>query len=180
MAINKDYDATRFETEIFGIKCFNALKVFSLNLIIFVMTLYTVTLYSFLGRKIILIAVFVCVCMAILSYILVKTDRPNMIIDIKKGLVIYLGTLIGGHYLIQILNGFDSSQIGISLGLNTGQAQANASQGWISTVIQFILLGTPIGLVGNEAKRIATFYGLGHGGVTKSKRMKQLQKTITK
>lgn len=181
MAINKDYEAARYETETFGVKCYEALKIFGTNLLLFVMTLYAVTLYAFLGRKIILIGVFCCVASAILSYIMVPSDRPQMIIDIKKEMFIYIGSLIGGYFIIRLLNGIDASQIGVSIGLNAGQTQSNAVQGSLGMIIQFLMVMTPIGLIGNELKRIAVYIGFGLGShVTKRKRMEQLQKTITK
>ena len=48
-------------------------------------------------------------------------------------------------------------------------------------IIQFLMVMTPIGLIGNELKRIAVYKGFGLGShVTKKRRMEQLQKTITK
>lgn len=178
MAINKDYEATRFETETFGIKCFEAIKIIAFNMMIFVMTLLSVSLYAYLGRIVILVGVACITGACILSYFLVPTDRPNMIMSWKKELFIYLGALIGGYYILQMISGIDSSQLGVSMGLDAGTTQTNATQGSLSMILQFAMVMTPIGLVGNEFKRIMTFMGFGLGHVTKRKRMEQLQRTV--
>lgn len=180
MAANKDYAAARYETETFGTKVFEFLKIASFDLLIYLMMLYAVNLYAYLGRHIVLPACAATMGACIISYIIVKMDRPNMLIAAKRNLFIYLGALIGAYYIIQQLNGIDSSQMGVSLGLNAGETQSNAAQGWITMMIQFLMVGSPIGFVSYEVKRIWTFYGFGHGHVTKRKRAEQLQRTIVK
>lgn len=180
MAINKDYTSARFETETFGIKVVEAIKIFGFDLMLFAMTLIAVKLYSYLGYNAILWGVLAISGSSLLSYCLVPTDRPNMIISCKRNLFLYVGAMIGGYFIIQKLNGIDATQLGVSMGLSAGQTQSNAAVGWLTTIIPFTMIGTPIGLVGYEVKRIGQFYGFGNGRVTKRKRMEQLQRTIVK
>ena len=43
--------------------------------------------------------------------------------------------------------------MGVSLGLPTGEVINNSALGWITMMIQFIIIGTPITHVGYEVKR---------------------------
>lgn len=180
MAINKDYSATRYKTETFGEKAWAALKIIAYNLLLFVMALLAVKLYAYLGRLIILTACILTTLACLMSYWIVPPDRPNSIIALKRNLFLYLGGLIGAYFIINKMNTIDTAQLGVSLGLNAGQTQTNAAQGWITMMTQFLMIGTPIGFVSYEVKRIFTFYGFGHGRVTKRKRMEQLQKNIVR
>lgn len=65
--------------------------------------------------------------------------------------------------------------MGVSLGLPTGEVINNSALGWITMMIQFIIIGTPITHVGYEVKRIWTFYGFGFG-----KQQNVKTRTITK
>lgn len=180
MAINKDYDAVRYETETFWVKTWALLKIIGFYLLLFVMTILAIHLYAYLGRIVIQNAVILTVLAALVSHWLVPPERPNQIIALKRDLFLYLGGMIGGYFIITMMNQIDATQLGVSLGLNAGQTQANAAQGWISMLIQFTMIGAPIGFVSYEVKRIWTFYGFGHGRVTKRKRMEQLQKNIVR
>lgn len=180
MAINTDYSASRYETETLPYKLLEILKISAYTLLLIVMMLVTVKLYSYLGRTIVLYASVATSGACLLTYFVVPMDRPNMIIAFKRNLLIYYGILIGAYFLTQNLNGIDASQLGASLGLNAGQTQNNAMQGWLTTAVQFAMFLSPIGFVGMEIKRIFVFWGFGHGHTTKRKRAEQLQKTIIK
>lgn len=180
MAINKDYDAVRYQTETMAEKAFAALKIFAFYTLLLVMAVVDIYLYAYLGRTLILYAVLFTALACLVSYWLVPPERPNQIIALKRNLFLYLGGLMGAYFIIMNLNTIDSSQLGVSLGLNAGQTQANASQGWITMMVQFLMIGSPIGFVSYEVKRIWTFYGFGHGRVTKRKRAEQLQKNIVR
>lgn len=180
MAINKDYTVQRYKTETFGGKAWAATKIIAYDSLLFVLTLVAVKLYAYLGRIVVLNAVLLTIAACLLSYWIVPPDRPNSIIALKRNLLMYLGGLIGAYFIVNQMNQLDSSQLGVSLGLNAGQTQTNAAQGWISMMAQFLMIGSPIGFVSYELKRIWTFYGFGHGRVTKRKRMEQLQKNIVR
>lgn len=180
MAINTDYSASRYKTETLPYKLLEILKISAYTLLLIVMMLVTVKLYSYLGRTIVLYASVATSGACLLTYFVVPMDRPNMIIAFKRNLLIYYGILIGAYFLTQNLNGIDASQLGASLGLNAGQTQNNAMQGWLTTAVQFAMFLSPIGFIGVEIKRIFVFWGFGHGHTTKRKRAEQLQKTIVK
>jgi len=180
MAINRDYDAVRYKTDTFWVKAWALLKIVGFYLLLFVMAILAIHLYAYLGRLIIQNAVILTILSALVSYWLVPPERPNQIIAVKRNLFLYLGGLLGAYFIITNMNQIDATQLGVSLGLNAGQSQANAAQGWITMITQFLMLGAPIGFVSYEVKRIWTFYGFGHGRVTKRKRMEQLQKNIVR
>lgn len=180
MASNKDYDAVRYRTETFGVKTWAAMKIALFYLLLFAMAVIAIRLYAYLGRLIIQNAVILTVLACLLSYWLVPPERPNQVIALKRNLFLYLGGLIGAYFIIINMNQIDTSQLGVSLGLNAGETQTNAAQGWIVMLTQFLMIGSPIGFVSYEIKRIWTFYGFGHGRVTKRKRMEQLQKNIVR
>lgn len=180
MAINRDYDAVRYKTDTFWVKTWALLKIVAYYLLLFVMAVVAIDLYAYLGRKVILTAVILVTLSSLVSYWLVPPERPNQVMAVKRNLFLYLGGLIGAYFIITNINSIDSTQLGVSLGLNAGQTQTNAAQGWITMITQFTMIGTPIGFVSYEVKRIWTFYGFGHGKVTKRKRMEQLQKNIVR
>ena len=177
--INHDYDAVRYSNSTIGVRIFEAIKIAAFYLLCFVMTVYAINLYSYLG-KIISFAIIVCGIASLISWKIVPTERPNQIIAMKRNLFIYAGALIGAHFIITQLNTLDANTLGVSLGLSTGEVVNNASLGWIQMMIQFLIIGTPISHVGYEVKRIWTFYGFGFGKVTKRKRQEQFQKTIVR
>ena len=180
MAINRDYDAVRYKTETFGVKAWALLKISAFYLLLFVMALVAIKIYAYLGRLVIQNAIILTVIACLVSYWLVPPERPNQIMAVKRNLFLYLGGLIGAYFIISMMSQIDSSQLGVSIGLNAGQTQQNAAQGWIVMLTQFLMIGSPIGFVSYEVKRIWTFYGFGHGRVTKRKRVEQLQKNIVR
>lgn len=177
--INHDYDAVRYGSGTLGVKIYEAVKITAFYGLCFVMAVYAINLYSYLG-KIICLALIVGGIASLISWKLVPTERPNQIIAMKRNLFIYSATLIGAYYLISTLNTLDINTLGVSLGLSTGEVTNNATLGWIQLMIQFLIIGTPITHVGYELKRIWTFYGFGFGKTTKRKRQEQLQKTIVR
>lgn len=180
MAINRDYDAVRYKTETFGVKTWALVKIIAYYLLLFVMALVAIRLYAYLGRVVIQNAVILTILASFISYCIVAPERPNQVIALKRNLFLYLGGLIGAYFIISNMNQLDATQLGVSLGLNAGQTQSNAAQGWIVMMTQFLMIGSPIGFVSYEVKRIWTFYGFGHGRVTKRKRAEQLQKNIVR
>lgn len=180
MAINKEYDAIRYKPETGLVKTWALLKIVAYYMLLFIMSVLTIHLYAYLGRIVIQNAVLATIGATLMSYWLIPPERPNQIIALKRNLFLYLGGLLGAYFIITNMNQIDASQLGVSLGLNAGQAQTNAVQGWITMITQFSMIGAPIGFVSYEIKRIWTFYGFGHGRVTKRKRMEQLQKTIVR
>ena len=180
MAINKDYEVTRYKTETFTQKLWSMSKIFAFYLLLFILAIVDIHLYAYLGQAVILTAVLLTILACLISYWLVPTERPNQIIALKRNMFMYLSGLLGAFIIIFNMNKLDANQIGISLGLNAGQTQTNAAQGWITMMTQFLMLGAPIGFVSYEFKRIWTFYGFGHGKVTKRKRIEQLQKNIVR
>lgn len=180
MAINQDFTASRYITETGQGKAWEALKIFAFYLVLFVMLVVAVYDYAYLGRLVILNATLLIMLASLISYWKVPTERPNQIIALKRNLFIYLGIMILAYYALYLINLMDANQLGVSLGLNAGQTQTNAVQGWISMAIQFVMFGMPLSFIGYEVKRIWTYYGFGLGHVTKRKRMEQLQKNIVR
>ena len=166
--INHDYDAVRYKDNTLGIRIFEAIKIAAFYGLCFIMSIYAISLYSYLG-KVICIAIIVGVIASLISWKMVPPERPNQIIAMKRNIFIYSGLLVGAHFLITKLSSLDPNLMGVSLGLP-----------WITMMIQFIIIGTPITHVGYEVKRIWTFYGFGFGKTTKRKRQEQLQKTIVR
>lgn len=180
MAINKDYRAVRYKTETQRGQVFEALKIFAFYFSLFVMLVLTVYYYAHLGRMIILNAVILMVLACLLSYWKVPTERPNQITAIKRNLFLYLGGLLLAYFAVSLMGNIDANQLGVSLGLNAGQTQANAAQGWVTMLVLFAVFSVPFASISYEMKRIWQYYGFGFGHVTKRKRMEQLQKTIVR
>ncbi len=180
MAINKDYTASRYKTSMGKQKAWELFKIFTYYLVMFVMLCINVYFYAYLGRKIVLFAVLFMILAALISYGMVPTERPNMIVSMKRNLFIYLGVLLLAYFVLYLLNSIDVNQFGVSLGLNAGQTQANAAAGWVTMMLQFAMIGIPFAFISYEVKRIWTYYGFGFGHVTKRKRMEQLQKNIVR
>lgn len=180
MAINKDYGAARYSAGTGLEKAYGALKITAFYSLLFIMAVLDIYLYAYLGRTVIMYAVIFTSIACIVSHWLVPNDRPNQMIALKRNLFLYLGALIGAYFIITNMNAIDSSQLGVSLGLNAGQTQANAGQGWITMMVQFLMLGAPIGFVSYEVKRIWTYYGFGTRRVTKRQRAEQLQRNIVR
>lgn len=177
--INHDYDAVRYKDNTLGIRILEAIKIAAFYGLCFIMSIYAISLYSYLG-KVICIAIIVGVIASLISWKMVPPERPNQIIAMKRNIFIYSGLLVGAHFLITKLSSLDPNLMGVSLGLPTGEVINNSALGWITMMIQFIIIGTPITHVGYEVKRIWTFYGFGFGKTTKRKRQEQLQKTIVR
>ena len=163
-----------------GGKSWELLKIFTYYLVMFVMLVATVYFYAYIGRQIVLYAVLLMIVACFISYGMVPTERPNMVISMKRNLFIYLGVLLLAYMVIALMNSMDANQFGVSLGLNAGQTQTNAAQGWVTMMLQFAMIGIPFAFISYEVKRIWTYYGFGFGHVTKRKRMEQLQKNIVR
>lgn len=179
-AINKNYSAPRYTASMQRQKGWELLRIAAFYLILFWMLVMNVYFYAFLGRQIVIIAVFLMILSAMVSYCICLTERPNMVTGMKRNLFIYLGTLLLAYFAVSIMNNIDANQMGVSLGLNAGQTQNNAAQGWIVMMLQFAMIGIPFAFISYEVKRIWTCYGFGFGRVTKRKRMEQLQKNIVR
>lgn len=161
-------------------KVWELLKIYVFYFLLFILLVIDVYFYAYLGRTILLFASLLMIVAAIISWCMVPTERPNMITALKRNLFIYLGIMLLAYITVTLMTSIDSSQLGISLGLNTGQTQNNAIQGWITMMVQFSMIGLPLAFISYEVKRIWTFYGFGFGHVTKRKRMEQLQKNIVR
>lgn len=178
--INYDYDSIRYETENHAQKLFIFLKSLAYFLFCYIMACVVIDLYAFIGRSFIMLALVVGIIASLISHWLVPSDRPTQIKVLKQNFLLYVLVMFGAFFLIRILSGLNANEMGVSMGLSTGQVQNNAALGWIQMVLQFIMVGTPISHAVNEVRRIFTFYGFGFGKVTKRKRMEQLQKTIVR
>lgn len=168
----------RYKSEMTREKIWDGCQIVIFYSMLFGMVIADVTLYSFLGHYILLNAVILVCTACIASYIIVPTERPNQIMACKRNLFLYLGGLLGAYLIIMKMNAIDASELGVSLGLNTGQTQSNAAQGWITMAVQFTMIGAPITFIAYEIKRIWTYYYPGFGHVTKRKRIEQLQRLV--
>lgn len=180
MAINQDYSAVRYKTNMTRQKVWELIKISAFYLVLFVALVADVYFYAYLGRLVITNACLLMIVIGLISHWKVPTERPNQIIAIKRNLFIYLGVLLLAYFALSMLNLVDANQLGVSLGLNTGQTQASAVQGWITMAVQLSMFMIPLAFISYEVKRIWTFYGFGFGHTTKRKRMEQLQKQIVR
>lgn len=177
MAINYDYSSTRYKDSMTKEKTIELIKIVLYYVLLFVMGIYCIYTFSYYGKTVITLAILGILTAAIVSHHVVPTERPNQILMVKKSLLTYLGTLILLRFGISLLNGYDSTQLAVSLGFSTGQTTTNAYLGWLPMIAQFHMFGTPIGLIGYEVKRIMAYYGFGgFGNVTKRTRTEQLQR----
>ena len=178
--INYDYDAVRYNTNLKWHKLWIFSKILAYYTVCYILAVIDIDKYAFIGKNIIMLALIAGITASLVSHLLVPSDRPNQMKTLKQNFLIYTGVLLGAHFLIGILSSMDGNMAGISLGMNAGEVTGNAALGWITMMLQFIIVGTPISHVLYEVKRIFTFYGFGFGKTTKRKRMEQLQKTIVK
>ena len=176
--INYDYDAVRYETQNKTQRLFIYLKSLAYFLTCYILGITVINLYAFLGRKYMMPALVIGITASIISHVLVPGDRTNQIRTLKQNYLLYVAVMLGAYYAMKMLAGINANEMGVSMGLSTGQTQNNTALSWIQTVLQFIMVGTPISHVIYEVRRIFTFYGFGFGKVTKRKRMEQLQRTM--
>lgn len=181
MSANFNYSTRRVSSRTTSYKAWEALKLGAFYWMLFVLLVLNVHFYASIGKTIIQSASLLMALIALISYALVPTERPNMINGFKRSLFLYLASMIAGRFVISLLTSIDPGELAVAIGLNAGQTQSNALQGWLVMMVQFGLLTIPIAFLGVEIKRIFQYCnGSGFGHVTKRKRMEQLQKTIVR
>ena len=178
--INYDYDAPRYSAGTAKARTWDTIKCIAQYLALFALTIFACHLYSYLGQWMLKLLA-AGVISTIFAYVFVPAgDREGTVADVRRNLFIYDVVAVGGFYLVSNMSNIDASMIGTSFGLTTGTVMNNVVLGYIPTILQMILILTPITHIFYEIKRIYTYKKKGYGRVTKRKRMEQLQRTIIK
>lgn len=178
--INYDYDTPRYGSGTAKVQAWDTIKCITQYLFLFVTTIITCRMYSYLGQWMLQLLVGAGIC-SIVAYIVVPGgDRQAAVDDVRRNLFLYNVAAIGGHYLVSNMGGMDESLLGVSFGLSTGTLMNNVVLGYLPYILQMVLIITPITHIFYEIKRIYTYHKKGYGKVTKRKRMEQLQRTIIK
>lgn len=176
--INYDYSATRYNPGTAKARAWDTIKLIIHYLLLYIGTIYAVHLYSYLG-KIMLLLLFIATLSSLYSYIrLPAGGRDKIVAGIRRNLLVYQITAIGGFYLLMFLQGLDSNTLGVSFGFSSGTALNNTVLGFIPTMLQLSLIVTPITHIFFEIRRIHTYKpNRGYGNVSTRKRIEQFMKT---
>lgn len=178
--INYDYDTPRYSSGTAKVQAWDTIKCIAQYLFLFIFTIITCRMYSYLGEWMIKLLTVAGIC-SIAAYIVTPGgDRQATVDDIRRNLFLYNVAAVGGYYLVSNLAAMDGSLLGVSFGLSTGTVMSNVVAGYLPYILQMILIVTPITHIFYEIKRIYTYHKKGYGKVTKRKRMEQLQRTIIK
>lgn len=175
--INFDYAAPRYGSGTTRARLWDVLKIVTYYLFLFVLTVYVIRLYSYLG-KIMIKELCIAGGASLFAYWRIPGgDREQAVNDIRRNLFIYDVVALLGYVAVTQLQGIDSNMLGVSFGFSTGTVLNNNVLAYIPGILQMVLVATPATHMIYELKRIYTYSKRGYGKVTKRKRAEQLQRT---